>query len=216
MDWQMETLGAYFGALIFITFMGWVLGGLYMYWVSRVTLQQKAQPQQQTPNPIWVTSQSVVLMLVWMVLFFIVLVPGMLILSAFMLVNQFVAQIVFIVFGIAAFWAVVPVFFSAHGIVIYRQNAIASIAQAFKLARFTMPTTSLFVLFMFIISQGLAYLWRTPPTSSWMLLVGIIGHAFISTALLAGSLIYYRDTNAWLQVMLERIKAQTTSHSAQA
>jgi hypothetical protein len=39
-----------------------------------------------------------------------------------------------------------------------------------------------------------------------MLLVGIAGHAFITTALLAASFVYYRDMNVWLQTVLERLQ----------
>jgi hypothetical protein len=38
------------------------------------------------------------------------------------------------------------------------------------------------------------------------MLVGITGHAFISTALLAASFIYYRDINDWLKVVLDMLK----------
>jgi hypothetical protein len=39
-----------------------------------------------------------------------------------------------------------------------------------------------------------------------MLVVGIAGHAFVTTALLAASFIYYRDMNAWLNLVAERIR----------
>jgi len=43
-----------------------------------------------------------------------------------------------------------------------------------------------------------------------MLLVGVVGHAFITTSLLAASFIYYRDMNAWLAIALERMKTAAT------
>jgi len=39
-----------------------------------------------------------------------------------------------------------------------------------------------------------------------MTLVGITGHAFITTALLAASFVYYRDMNAWLQTVFEKMQ----------
>jgi hypothetical protein len=39
-----------------------------------------------------------------------------------------------------------------------------------------------------------------------MMLVGIAGHAFVSTALLAASFVYYRDMNAWLQIVIEKLQ----------
>jgi len=38
------------------------------------------------------------------------------------------------------------------------------------------------------------------------LLVGIVGHAFISTTLLAASFVYYRDMSNWLQNVYERFQ----------
>jgi hypothetical protein len=47
-----------------------------------------------------------------------------------------------------------------------------------------------------------------------MLLLGIFGHAFITTALLAASFIYYRDMNAWLETLLEKLKSKKSSAQA--
>jgi hypothetical protein len=39
-----------------------------------------------------------------------------------------------------------------------------------------------------------------------MTIVGIGGHAFITTALLAASFVYYRDMNVWLQTVFEKLQ----------
>jgi hypothetical protein len=70
---------------------------------------------------------------------------------------------------------------------------VAPILSSLQMTRFSLPNSSLFVLTVLFISIGLNYLWRIPEPDSWMLLVGIFGHAFITTALLAASFIYYRD-----------------------
>jgi hypothetical protein len=58
------------------------------------------------------------------------------------------------------------------------------------------------------------FLWNTPSDNSWWMLVGIAGHAFVSTALLAASFIYYRDINAWLSAVLEQLQNRTSSAKA--
>jgi hypothetical protein len=82
------------------------------------------------------------------------------------------------------------------------------------MVRFTLPNTGLFLLLFVLINQGLNFLWTTPAQTSWWMLVGIGGHAFISTALLAASFIYYRDINAWLKVVFEQLQRQATSAKA--
>jgi hypothetical protein len=108
-------------------------------------------------------------------------------------------------------WLLVPLFFSPHGIFVKKQNALVSIVNGLRMARFTLPTSSMFVLSAFLLGIGLNFLWSVPPEDSWMMLVGIFGHAFVTTALLAASFIYYRDMNAWLEVALDRFKTNNAA-----
>jgi hypothetical protein len=47
-----------------------------------------------------------------------------------------------------------------------------------------------------------------------MTLLGIFGHSFVTTALLAGSFIYYRDMSAWLQSVIEKLRPNSTIKQA--
>ena len=93
-------------------------------------------------------------------------------------------------------------------------NALHSILASLRMVRFTLPNTGLFLLMFLIINQGLNFLWSTPPLNSWWMLVGIVGHAFVSTALLASSFVYYRDINVWLKIVFDQLQRQTTSMKA--
>jgi hypothetical protein len=110
--------------------------------------------------------------------------------------SPVLASVVFFILLFVSFWLVVPLFFTAHGIFVRQQNAFYSIFTSLRMARFALPTSGLFVLAWLVLSIGLNYLWSVPPANSWMTLVGIGGHAFITTALLAASFVYYRDMNA--------------------
>jgi hypothetical protein len=70
------------------------------------------------------------------------------------------------------------------------------------------------VLSVLLIAYGLNFLWNIPSPDSWMTLIGIAGHAFITTSLLAASLIYYRDMQVWLQTVLDRLKANLPTRKA--
>jgi uncharacterized membrane protein YdcZ (DUF606 family) len=72
------------------------------------------------------------------------------------------------------------------------------------LVRFFLPGTGFFLLIALIISQGLDLLWSSPPTSSWLTLVGIFGHAFIYSALFAASFVYYRRGMQWMFFNLQK------------
>jgi uncharacterized membrane protein YdcZ (DUF606 family) len=83
-------------------------------------------------------------------------------------------------------------------------SALTSMLTSMRMMRFILPGTGLFFLTIVILSQGLDLLWQVPPASSWLSLVGIAGHAFITTALLAASFRYYQDATVWLQEFLQK------------
>jgi hypothetical protein len=187
-----------------LTIMGWMAGGLYFHWVSGIAL---GDPATRTMVSLpWAIVQTLLLSVIWVIGLMVIIIPMMVVLTLLTLLSPVLASGALLVFLIFSFWLIVPLFFTPHGIFVRRQNAFYSIFTSLKMARFTLPTSGLFVLCVFLLSTGLTYLWSVPPDDSWMLLVGIAGHAFIRTALLAASFVYYRDMNAWLQTVLEKLQ----------
>ena len=189
---------------LLLTVIGWMVGGLYFYWVSGIAL---GDPTDRTVSSLaWAIVQTLLLSVIWVIGLMVIIIPMMVVLTLLTLLSPVLASGALLVFLIFSFWLIVPLFFTPHGIFVRRQNAFYSIFTSLKMARFTLPTSGLFVLCVFLLSTGLTYLWSVPPDNSWMLLVGIAGHAFIRTALLAASFVYYRDMNAWLQTVFEKLQ----------
>jgi hypothetical protein len=183
---------------------GWVIGGLYFRWVSEIALGNAEHGAGI--SLMWAVAQTLILSVVWMIGLLMIIVPILLVFVVLLLLNPVLASGVAFVILILSFWVIVPLFFTPHGIFVRKQNAFYSIFTSVRMARFTLPTSGMFVLCVFLLSTGLNYLWDVPPDDSWMKLVGIGGHAFITTALLAASFVYYRDMNVWLQTVFERLQ----------
>jgi len=83
--------------------------------------------------------------------------------------------------------------------VVNQNNFFTSVKVSANLPRRTLPTTVLFVLAVFLLSKGLDILWLVPSETSWLLIVGILGHAFVTTALIASSFVYYQDALRWIR-----------------
>jgi hypothetical protein len=190
-----------------LTAMGWVGGGLYFRWVSGTTLGQ----EETGISLLRAVVQTLILSLCWFIGLMVIFLPMMFVLTLLALINPILANVAIFVILFLAFWLIVPLFFMPHGIFARRQNAFLSILTSLRMARFTFPSSGMFVISVLILSQGLNYLWSVPPNDSWMTLVGIAGHAFITTAVLAASFVYYRDMNMWLQTVFERWQKARTS-----
>ena len=195
-----------------LTLAGWVGGGLYYKWISQVTQPVKSPATLgHTARAVW---HTIVLSVMWVLAGLAVGIPAVILLGTLALFSAGLAQFVMLLGMFFLLWMLPAIFFSAHGIFAYEQNAFASIQNSLRMMRFTLPASGLFILSAFLISQGLSLLWQVPPNNSWMTLVGIAGHAFISSALIAASFVYYRNVNSWLQLVMEKFKTQATSARA--
>ncbi len=193
------------GLWFLLTIAGWVLGGLYFRWVAALAIPGSSP--EVRPSAGRAIVQTVLYALICSVFFWVVGLPIMLLLDALFMINAMLGQGVLLLLGFVSIWLVVPLFFSPHGIFARKQNALTSILSGFQMTRFTLPTSSLFVLTVFLLGIGLNFLWSQPTNDSWLMIVGIFGHAFITTALLASSFVYYHNMNAWLQIALARLRA---------
>jgi len=191
------------GWLFLLTVGGWIGGGLYFRSVAWLAVENKDVPHVGVLRAI---AQTALISIFWGVLSVMLGVPIFIAFAALLQISQFLAQIFIMLLSIASIWVIVPLFFSPHGVFLKKQNMLTSMISSAQMARYMLPTSSLFVLAVFLLSVGLNYLWSIPPENSWMTLVGIFGHAFVTTALLASSFIYYRDMSAWLKTALEKMR----------
>ncbi len=192
-----------FGWMFLLTLIGWIGGGLYFRSVAWLaTANQDDQPMSVFRAIV----QTIFISIFWGILVMVIAVPIFLVLALVLQFNPFIANLLVLFVSLASMWVIVPLFFWPHGVFVKRQNVITSIISSVQMARFTLPTSSMFVLAVFLLSFGLNFLWSIPPDDSWMTIVGILGHSFVTTALLAGSFIYYRDMNIWLQAVIEKLR----------
>ena len=198
---EVNSASGLIGWFLLLTFIGWTLGGLYFNWVSGVTGLREAKSGSGRA-----VTQTLLFSLIVTAATFMLGMPVLVVLTVLGLIGPAILQTAIFVLALLSAWIIVPIFFAPHGMYLRGQNAFYSIYASLRMARFTLPTSSMFVLAVFIISQGLNYLWAVPADDSWMKLVGIAGHAFVTSALLAASFIYYRDLNAWLEIVFERLK----------
>ena len=196
------------GWVFLLVLLGWVVGAIYFFWISGVALK----PERLS---LWKSiQQTLLLSIIWLGLLFVLGLPTYVVVSIIYSISSTLGQIIFFVGALLLVWLIIPVFFSVHGIFILQLDAFRSILGSLRMVRFTLPNTGLFLLMFVIINTGMNFLWNTPSDNSWWMLVGIAGHAFVSTALLAASFIYYRDINAWLTAVLDQLQKRTSSVKA--
>lgn len=185
-----------------LTLVGWFGGAIYFRVVAGAALSERITSTYISQAVL----QTVLVSIVCNLLLFTFSMPIFFILFVAMQISALLANLIVLFIALVSVWVIVPIFFWAHGVFLRRQNVLTSILSSVQLTRFTLPTSSLFVMTVFLLSYGLSFLWRLPSLDSWITLFGIFGHSFVTTALLAGSFIYYFEMSSWVQAVLEKLR----------
>jgi hypothetical protein len=195
--------------LIFIL-VGLILSSIYFGEISRITGKKK--DDNLTLGLLgWLTLQLLALTAVILLVALFFGLPALALISGIMYMSPNIGFLAFFIGGLFLIWLVVPLIFSAHGIFTNHLPLFRSIATSIQVVRLNYSGTGLFLLTCVVISQGMNMLWTVPQENSWLLLVGILGHAFINTSLIAASFSFYRDGLTLLQTIIAKTQMVQSS-----
>lgn len=196
---EAPTFGAAFSLWLLLTLLGLMLGALYFSFVAQASVSSQTDWRRIFGQWPWVATQVLFLALFWLALILGVSIPFSCILVLILSSGIGLNSIVTLLFGGILIWLLLPLVFSPHGIFLKGLGMWASVRAGVHLTRMTLPSTALFILFVVILNEGLDVLWRIPPEASWLAVIGIVGHAFVTTGLLAATFVYYREADLWVQ-----------------
>jgi len=182
---------------------GLAMGGLYFSSVRQAALFDELNWRTIINRWPRISLQSFQLSLMWLILFLGILVLGSCVATGITFFSASLGQFVIILFGIVSFWLIFPLFFSPHGIFANQQKAWKSILQSIRLTNMTFFKTGLFIMLAILVTQGLNQVWQIPPEDSWLMVISIIGHAFVTTGMLAASFVYYQEMVRWVEELQE-------------
>ena len=182
---------------------GYLLGSLYFLLISKVTAPEGDKLSLKEVASGY--GQSLVLFCILILLLVFLSIPLSLVLALFSSLGLGLGQFLVMVCVFFLLWLLMPLVFAPHGIFVLKQKALPSMLISIRLVRLFLPGTGMFIMTCVLISEGLNMLWSLPDANSWMTLIGIGGHAFIITGLLAASFVYYREGLRWMQQNLQKM-----------
>src|SRR5436190_1271914 len=133
----------------------------------------------------------------------------MIVLSAIAaLFGPVAVRIVSVISWMAVVWIILYAGFTPHGIILQRRSLLGALWDSLRLVQWSLPSTASLYILLIVISVGLSWVWNIPEANSWYLLIGLVGHALVSTALVAATFIYYRDRYRWWTEMRQALLAR--------
>jgi len=203
---EIASINSMFVYIIVFSLIGIALGSLFYQRTAQSIMKDYRKP---TISEFLKAMLQVILLPVLLIIIFLMIsTPIFLFVSILSALSPAIGQFALMSALVIVLWMIIPLYFTPHSIFLFRQNLFTSIMTSISVVRFSLPGSALFLLFAMVLSEGFNILWRIPPQDSWMLLVGILGHAFISTAILFSSFFYLLDAAQFAQQILIKQKDQ--------
>ncbi len=201
---------AFFGVIL-LGLAGLGLNALYLHQVGYGVIEETDSPLVG-PGPvfnIWGRLVQLALMLV-VVLFFVNIPLSCLAALMGMLLPSSVIIVLLMTFLSFVFFIGFHLVFTIPGIVQLRRTPLQAIRESFLVTRADFLGVMGLLIIIFVVSQGLNFVWMLPEAASWATLIGLAGHAFISTALLVALFVFYQERLGFLQMLGQAYAPQAT------
>jgi len=183
------------GTIVLVILAASLIGLFFAYLLFRLTARATAI-QSDPPEPI-LESRSLVswllIPIVSIIFAFLVVLPAMLMISLIGALLPIFTTIGYFFLTVAIISLLLPVFFTPHLIILEKLTLPQALAASFSTVRITNAKSTNFLFLAILVSYLTNMLWRIPSDDSWMLLIGIFGHALISIVILAASFHYIID-----------------------
>lgn len=202
---SLSSLGSVFLLLIALFFIG-IFCGVFFF---RITTR-KMNPNRQKSFAFQLTNS-----LLYSAILMLALTAGgtiaMLFSSFFAIFSPAIGQFLFLALLVLLLFLTLPSFYAFIPIFLFGQSFYQAILTSYKVMGLRMrfkiseeqtiilsPKVTMFSMSVLVLYQGLNIIWlRLPPVDSWWMLLGIAGHAFISTAILLACFDFFQKMCEW-------------------
>ncbi len=182
-----------------LSLLGLFLTVIYLGLIGRALSGRDESVSWHDGHFIWFMFKSVwrliglgIIFLFALIIISIPLLPLAFILSLVANILSVVVLVVGFAFTVTYLTMAVP------GIIVRGHPLAKAVADSIRLAHRNILSTINLLALIFLISSGMNLLWHLADDGSWLTIVSIAGHAFISTALVAAVFIYYWDRSKHL------------------
>lgn len=217
-SWVVDTPLGLAGVWLLALGVGLVLGTLYLGLIAQQVRAGRIdvwQALKRWPaNLFWVGLFIVALPILLLIIYapFLLLAAGFSVLGGVMTV---VAVFVDWAGRLLALWLALFMIFTVHGVLLHEKNALAALWDSVRVVQWNMTSTMLLVLLLVVLSLAMGTIWNMAPAGSWLAVAGMVGNAFISTALVAASFIYYKDRYRYWREMRAELIAELERRRAE-
>jgi hypothetical protein len=195
---EVNNWSTWLGMFLIFSLMGLLLTALFYTLVAVAISKQTPEMNQlnavQWGNRIlssWL--RLIGLALIFLFIVMILYIPLSFIGTILLLINNTLGLIALLVGLFIIIWVIIALSMAPYGIVLNGRPLLRAIVESVRLVQAYLPFVIYLLVTVLLIGAILDWLLFTVENGTWLTLVNIVGHAFVSTALVAAVFIFYRD-----------------------
>lgn len=208
---RIDSLGMLIGWSVLLLLMGLGLNAIYLRMISWRVIQETEIPLPGAVSAwqLWqqlVKLVGVVLLLMFMWLCFVFFFVGCVSLGSSQLGEMVAATLM--AFGL---FSLLHLLFVIPSMVQQRRHPLQAIRDSLILTRGDFFNVTILMALLWVIWRGFNYVWSQPDPATWQMWGGIIGHAFVSTALITTIFIFYQERLRFVETFVKALATRDAS-----
>jgi hypothetical protein len=189
---QIATASSLLNILLVISIAGLIVSGIYFGLIAYAVRGDGDRHRfgRKLPKQ---TARLIGLAIALLLLIMILYIPVTLVSAVLALLSPALLSAAVLVTIVAIFWLLLFLGFTLPGLFIDDLPILKSVRNSVRFVRFHMNTALPLLILIYIINSVMSLVWLSADNGSWLTFVSIFGHAFVSTALVVATFIFYRD-----------------------
>ncbi len=195
---ELDSWSTWFGFFIIFSIFGLLLTAVYYTLIASV-IGKESSDIELTSASHWLKRavsswlRLIGLLLVFLIIAIILYIPLIIIGSLLFMINTTLGAIALVIGPFLMIWVIIILSLAPFGIVLNDRPLLQAIIESARLVQTYLPSLIYLFFTVLIIGAILDWILLAVESGTWLSLVNIVGHAFVSTALVAAVFIYYRD-----------------------
>lgn len=196
------------GWVLLLTLLGLVLSAFYLRMIGRRVIKETEVPFAGPGGVIQLWGQLLLFSLIVLVILFMFSMTAAALVAFASLISFGIAGFVITLLFSFVIFIGFHLTFAVPGLVQLRRSPFRAIQESLLITRGDFLNATFLILLILVISSGFNVVWSLPDTGNWTNLIGIAGHAFVSTALTAALFIFYQERLNFMSMLQEAQTAQ--------
>lgn len=199
------------GWVLLLSLVGLGISALYLRMIGRHVIDETEVPFDGPRGvlPLW--GQLLLFSLIVLIALFMFSIVAVAFVAFVSLISLGVAGFVITLLFSFVIFIGFHLTFAIPGLVQLRRSPLRAIQESLLITRGDFLNATFMIVLILVISSGFNVVWSLPDTGSWANLIGIAGHAFVSTALTAALFVFYQERLNFISMLQ---KARTAREKA--